>query len=419
MSRQPEQPSAAHWQAAFQAAPDPYLLLSPELVILDASDGYLEATMTRREQIVGRSLFEVFPENPEVAVPDGVRNLRGSVRRVLETKAPDQMPLQKYDIRTPGEEGRFEERIWSALNTPVLGADGAVVAILHRAEDVTQQVRRQEELSSQDRATQAMRSMADQTGSMADEDRARLLDRDVKAQEFAERLLGIVGHDLRNPLSAVVTSASTLSRVLTAPDQQKRVKQILSSAGRMERIISNLLDYTRVRSGTLTLVRRRIDAHQVCRRAVRELQVSHPDRTIVVQAHGDATFDLDPDRLERVLSNLVGNAIKYGAPAEPVMVVTWGEKTMWTLQVSNGGKPIPAELLPRLFSPFERGPQSEGTVKQSLGLGLYIVQELVGAHGGTVSVSSAIGRTVFTVRLPRYIGAEKEPDDPLHSSGGG
>jgi signal transduction histidine kinase len=253
---------------------------------------------------------------------------------------------------------------------------------------------------------------------MADEDRARLLDRDVKAQEFAERLLGIVGHDLRNPLSAVVTSASTLSRVLTAPDQQKRVKQILSSAGRMERIISNLLDYTRVRSGTLTLVRRRIDAHQVCRRAVRELQVSHPDRTIVVQAHGDATFDLDPDRLERVLSNLVGNAIKYGAPAEPVMVVTWGEKTMWTLQVSNGGKPIPAELLPRLFSPFERGPQSEGTVKQSLGLGLYIVQELVKAHGGTVSVSSGIGRTVFTVRLPRYKEGE-ERDDPLHSSGGG
>jgi signal transduction histidine kinase len=412
MSRSPEQPSAAHWQAAFQAAPDPYLLLSPELVILDASDGYLEATMTRREQIVGRGLFEVFPENPEVAVPDGVRNLRGSVRRVLETKAPDRMPLQTYDIRTPGEEGRSEERIWSALNTPVLGADGAVVAILHRAEDVTQQVRRQEELSSRDRATQAMRSVAD-------EDRARLLDRDLKAQEFAERLLGIVGHDLRNPLSAVVTSASTLNRALTAPDQQKRVKQILSSASRMERIISNLMDYTRVRSGTLTLVRRRIDAHQVCRRAVRELQVSHPDRTIVVQAHGDATFDFDPDRLEQVLSNLVGNAVKYGAPAEPVMVVTWGEKTMWTLQVSNGGEPIPAELLPRLFSPFERGPQSEGTVKQSLGLGLYIVQELVGAHGGTVSVSSGIGRTVFTVRLPRYKGAEKEPDGPLHSSGGG
>src|SRR5258708_5729637 len=249
MSRPPEQPSA-HWQAAFQAAPDPYLLLSPELVILDASDGYLEATMTRREQIVGRSLFEVFPEKPEVAVPDGVRNLRGSVRRVLETKAPDQMPLQKYDIRTPGGDGRFEERIWSALNTPVLGADGAVVAVLLRAEDVTQQVRRQEELSSQDRATEAMRSMADQVRSMADEDRARLLDPDLKAQDFTARVLGIVGHDLRNPLSAVVTSASTLSRVLTAPHQQKPAKQILDSARRMGRDISNLLDYTRLRSRT-------------------------------------------------------------------------------------------------------------------------------------------------------------------------
>src|SRR4030088_3245210 len=88
MSRSPEQPSAAHWQPAFQAAPDPYLLLSPELVILDASDAYLETTRTRREQIVGRPVFEVVPDDPEVAVPDGVRSLRGSVRRVVETKAP-------------------------------------------------------------------------------------------------------------------------------------------------------------------------------------------------------------------------------------------------------------------------------------------------------------------------------------------
>jgi signal transduction histidine kinase len=366
MSRSPEQPSAAHWQAAFRAAPDPYLLLSPELVILDASDAYLETTRTRREQIVGRPVFEVVPDDPEVAVPDGVRSLRGSVRRVLETKAPD--------------------RIGNALNTPVLGADGAVVAILHRVEDVTRQVRRQE---------------------------------DLRSKEFSDRLLGIVGHDLRNPLSAVVTSAGALGRSMSAPDDQKRIKQILSSAGRMERIISNLMDYTLARSGTLALVRRRIDAHEVCRRAVRELQVSHPEHTIVVQAKGDATFDLDPDRLEQVLSNLVGNAVRYGAAAEPVMVVSWGEKTMWTLQVSNGGEPIPARLLPRLFSPFERGPQSEGTVRQSLGLGLYIVQELVAAHGGTVSVSSGIGRTVFTVRLPRYKEGGKESDDPLHSSGGG
>ena len=314
--------------------------------------------------------------------------------------------------REDDQQGQINTGSWTAFNTPVLGADGAVVAILHRVEDVTEQTRWQEQLSSQDRASELMRAMAA-------EERARLLERDLKAQEFAERLLGIVGHDLRNPLSAVVTSASTLGRSVTGLDDQKRVKQILSSAGRMERIISNLMDYTRARSGTLTLVRRRIDAHEVCRRAVRELQVSHPDRTLVVQAHGDATFELDPDRVEQVLSNLVGNAVKYGARAEPVMVVSWGEKTMWTLQVSNGGEPIPAQLLPRLFSPFERGPQSERTVKQSMGLGLYIVQELVSAHGGTVSVSSGNGRTVFTVRLPRYKGAEKEPDDPLHSARGG
>src|ERR1700737_2943179 len=95
MSRPPGQPTAADWQAAFQAAPDRYLLLSPDFVILGASDAYLTMTRTRREQIVGRSVFEVFPENPEVAAPDGVANLRGSVRRVLETNPPHRGPPPK------------------------------------------------------------------------------------------------------------------------------------------------------------------------------------------------------------------------------------------------------------------------------------------------------------------------------------
>ncbi|GAC1557008.1 MAG: hypothetical protein NVS2B9_20020 [Myxococcales bacterium] len=243
-----------------------------------------------------------------------------------------------------------------------------------------------------------------------EQERASLRQRDQRAQEFQQRLLGIVGHDLRNPLSAITTSATMLERGQPTPDQRKRIRQILASAARMESIIANLLDYTRARTGSgLQMVRKRIDAHELCRQAVRELQVSHPDRVILVQADGEGEGDWDPDRLSQIVSNLVANAIKYGAAAEPVVVVSWGEKKVWTLQVSNRGDPIPADLLPKLFEPFERGPQTDQTVKQSLGLGLYIVSEVVRAHGGTLSVSSSPGhKTVFTARLPRYEGQEQE-----------
>src|ERR1700686_538932 len=195
-----------------------------------------------------------------------------------------------------------------------------------------------------------------------------------------------------------------LGRGEVSPDRIKRVRQILTSAARMESIISNPLDYTRARTGKgLQMVRKRIDAHELCRQAVRELQVSPPDRGILVQSDGEGEGDWDPDRLAQIVSNLVANALKYGARAEPIVVVSWGEKKVWTLQVSNRGDPTPAALLPKLFEPFERGPQTDQTVKQSMGLGLYIVSEVVRAHGGTLSVSSSPGhKTVFTARLPRY-----------------
>ena len=152
---------ASDFQALFESAPGLYLVLTPALTIVAVSDAYLKATMTKREEILGRGLFEVFPDNPDDPAATGVRNLRASLDRVLTHRAPDTMAVQKYDIRRPESEGGgFEERYWSPVNSPVLGADGKVAYIIHRVEDVTAFVHLKQSGSEQYRITEELRSRA-------------------------------------------------------------------------------------------------------------------------------------------------------------------------------------------------------------------------------------------------------------------
>lgn len=134
------------FRTLFESAPGSYLALTPALVIVAVSDAYLQATMTRREEILGRHLFDVFPDNPGDATATGVSNLRASLTRVLQLRVPDAMAVQKYDIRCPNTEGgEFEERYWSPINTPVFGINGEVAYIIHRVEDVTERKRAEED----------------------------------------------------------------------------------------------------------------------------------------------------------------------------------------------------------------------------------------------------------------------------------
>ena len=140
MSRQTH--STPDFCALFQSAPGLYLVLTPSLQIVAVSDACLRATLTKREAIIGRNVFDVFPDNPDDPAADGVSNLRSSLSRVLQRKVPDALPVQKYDIRKPESEGGgFEERHWKPVNSPVFGPDNEVAYILHSVEDVTEVVR--------------------------------------------------------------------------------------------------------------------------------------------------------------------------------------------------------------------------------------------------------------------------------------
>ena len=219
---------------------------------------------------------------------------------------------------------------------------------------------------------------------------------------FREQFIGVLGHDLRNPLSAIRASAELVLRKPLDPGQEKALSRIVHSSERMSRMISDVLDLARGHlGGGLPLHRQPTHLRELCRRVVDELRVAHPRHRLHLALEGSGCGEWDPDRVAQVISNLVGNALEHGAPDRPVRVKVFDTSDEVTLEVHNEGPPIPEALLPVIFEPF-RGTAAGRGRPRSLGLGLYIVQEIVRAHGGAVEVrSSAEDGTTFRVRLPR------------------
>ncbi|GMV82338.1 MAG: hypothetical protein AMXMBFR7_35220 [Planctomycetota bacterium] len=155
MNAEPNPPP--DFRQLFETSPGLYLILNPDFSIAAVSDAYLQATMTRREDLIGKNIFEAFPDNPDDAAADGVRNLRASLERVRATGTAHRMAVQRYDIRRPAEEGgQFEERYWSPLNSPVLGDRGQLVYITHDVKDVTERVRMEQEAARQDKVVKVL-----------------------------------------------------------------------------------------------------------------------------------------------------------------------------------------------------------------------------------------------------------------------
>lgn len=235
------------------------------------------------------------------------------------------------------------------------------------------------------------------------EEARRLAEEMARAKEdaarFGEQLLGIVSHDLRSPLAAVQASTQlALRRAGTDEALLRALRRATSSAARMGRMVEDLLDFTRARlGGGIPLQRREADLGKIARYAVEEAQAANPEHPLVHRLHYEKG-QYDPDRMSQVVQNLIANALQHGAPRAPVVVETRAEPEAVVLEVSNQGPAIPAELLPDLFEPFRRGAHGKA---RNLGLGLFIVQAIVRAHGGTVEVRSSGQSTTFSVRLPR------------------
>jgi len=227
--------------------------------------------------------------------------------------------------------------------------------------------------------------------------------KEKRSLDLRERALAIVSHDLRNPLSAILMGAFALRQEAGLSVEGVGIaSRIVASAKRMDRIIGDLIELTNVRE--IELTQAPVDGHELCARIVEELRAGLLDRGIQLHFEGNGNGRWDADRLERVVSNLVANALQHGREGTPVTIDSRGDEEQWTLSVHNLGEPIPPEVLPRLFEPFRRGRRGKrsDSGRHHLGIGLFIAREVVVAHGGSIEVTSTLAEgTRFVVRLPK------------------
>ena len=220
-----------------------------------------------------------------------------------------------------------------------------------------------------------------------------------------ERFLAILSHDLRTPLGAIITSTRFMLDAggLEEPNRTL-VTRASSSARRMNQMVLDLVEFTRTRLGdAIPVVRAEVDARRLVHDVVLEIAASYPDSIVQVETVGDLSGAWDADRLTQAVTNLVGNAVQHGASGKPIRVSARGLVDEVTLCVHNEGPPIPAEQQAAIFQEGRRASSRDAAVdRRHQGLGLYIVERIVAAHGGAVSLRSTPAEgTRFTIRLPR------------------
>jgi signal transduction histidine kinase len=225
-----------------------------------------------------------------------------------------------------------------------------------------------------------------------------------RLQDFEPLLLGVVGHDLRNPLQTITVASRLLmtDQALTS-EQRAKVDHIHSAARRAASLVGDLMDLTRVRllGKALPIERGQVDLAHVVRQTIEDFRYLHGER-VVFSSRGPSTGRFDGKRIGQVVANLLRNAVEHGDGRSDIAVDLRGGDDAIELAVHNDGPAIPAELLPHLFQPFRRAVGVPDREDRGFGLGLYIVHEIAETHGGRVEVTSAGGRgTTFTVRLPR------------------
>ena len=317
--------------------------------------------------------------------------LMGSFWGDLWTEAQRDAAVERFEVASCDSVERFSGALQAELGgawldvvlAPIHDAEGGVARLLAMGHDITEQRRVAEE-------------------------RDRLLNRLEETLRFNEMFVAAVGHDLRNPISAVITGAKLIARRATDSDVVRLSTTIRNGAMRMQRMTNALFDLTRARlDGGIPIVRGLLDLRPLVERVFEELQLSAPSRAMSLVIEGNLEGNWDATRLEQVVSNLLGNAVQHGLESVPIVMAVNGEPLAVVIEVRNGGA-IPSHAMSDLFNPFRgrrSGPRSDG-----LGLGLFIVQQIAMAHGGRVDAeSSDAGGTLFRLRLPRELQALAEP----------
>jgi PAS domain S-box-containing protein len=404
--------SRAVLQGLFESLPALFLIVTPDLKIISVSDAYLKATMTKREDLLGRGIFEVFPDNPEDFTATGVSKLRASFDRVLQTESPDTMAIQKYDIRRP--DGTFEERYWSPINSPVPGPDGRIVYLIHRVEDVTEFVQQKSQSKNIAPLTlmEQMEAEIFRNSQQLQAANAQLLQAKMDA-DAANRakstFLSTMSHEIRTPMNAILGYAQLMLRDPELGAEAKTNLKIIGQSGEhLLTLINDVLDMSKIEAGrtelnpvTFNLPRLLDDLAAMFRlragaKALRfEMLVDGESVTYVIADEG---------KLRQVLINLLGNAIKFTQVGHIKLKVTLEQRDggqLWVAaRVEDSGLGIAEEDQKKLFESFSQIRSGLDSLKGT-GLGLAISRQYARLMGGDITMSSSLGSgSVFRLEIP-------------------
>jgi PAS domain S-box-containing protein len=409
-------------QGLFESLPGLFLIFGSDLKIVSVSDAFLEATMTRRENVLGHTIFEVFPDQPGT---ETISNWRDSLDRVRKTGAPDTMALQKYDIRRT--DGVLEERYWSPMTSPVLGPDRQIEYFIHRVVDVTDFVRQKMQpgtgpVGALTRVEQMEAEIFHSSAQLEDANRRlhkaneQLLQSQADA-EAANRakstFLSTMSHEIRTPMNAILGYAQLMLRDPALSGEAKTNLKIIGRSGEhLLSLINDVLDMSKIEAGRIDLSPTTFNVSKLLEdlAAMFRLRAGTKGLRFEMTVGGESVpyIAADEGKIRQVLINLLGNAVKFTELGSISLHVRLEERNedqsrgeLWfCAQVKDTGPGIADEGRKRLFEPFSqvrRGPDSlKGT-----GLGLAISRKYAQLMGGDIAVSSEPGvGSIFTFEIP-------------------
>ena len=391
--------SGPDFRLLFEESPDILLVLlpdAPRYTMVAATRARLAATHTTSD-ILGRGLFELFPDNPDDTAATGVRNLRASLERVLATRQADTMPVQRYDIRSPA--GKFETRYWSPKNLPVLSTSGEVLYILHRVEDVTELVR----------ASEAGEQLRGRQSAMEREVIQRSQELEValrKVREANQKLAEIdvaktaffsnISHEFRTPLTLMLGSLEDeLGERGTPlpPERLERIEIAHRNGLRLLRLVNALLDFARIEAGRMQAHYQRTNLAELTAELASSFDSAAERSGLALTVDCSPLPEevyVDREMWEKIVLNLLSNAFKHTFRGGIVVRLAWRAGAA-ELTIEDSGVGIAAEEIPRLFERFHRVRGAASRTHEGSGIGLSLVRELVRLHSGSIRVESTPG----------------------------
>jgi PAS domain S-box-containing protein len=410
--------SRAILQGLFESLPGLFLIFTPDLNTVSVSDAFLEATATRRQDVLGRSIFEIFPDQPGT---DAISNWRSSLERVRRTNAPDTMAVQKYDIRRP--DGVLEDRYWSPMNSPVIGPDRRIEYFIHRVVDVTEFVRQKSQAGgSTSKALTRMEQMeAEIFHNSAELEAANRQLHDANAQleqakaeaEAASRakstFLSTMSHEIRTPMNAILGYAQLMLRDPSLGADAKANLRIIGRSGdHLLALINDVLDMSRIEAGRteLNLVTFNFSVMLKDIAAMFRLRAETKGLQFEMLVDGESVLYMlaDEGKIRQALINLLGNAIKFTRRGGVILRITLyrrNEDGLWlSARVKDTGAGISDQDQKKLFEPFTQTTQGRESQKGT-GLGLAITRQFARLMGGDVTLSSSPGNgSTFHLEVP-------------------